>query len=121
VTALAEFQLIGEVRVLSAELLGVSGLLSGIVGLYFTGLSLTDATYRADHVTSVVAELRTVISARALYRAALHASGSEDPADEAPPPADGAGGQSSSGRSSRRFPSRTSAERTATRMKASAA
>ena len=75
VTALAEFELIGEVRVLSAELLGVSGLLGGIVGLYFTGLSLTDATYRADHVTSVVAELRTVISARALYRAALHASG----------------------------------------------
>jgi hypothetical protein len=88
VTALAEFQLIGEVRVLSGELLGVSGLLSGIVGLYFTGLSLTDATYRADHVTSVVAELRTVISARALYRAALHASGSADPVDGARPPAD---------------------------------
>jgi hypothetical protein len=79
VTNLAEFGLIGEVRVLSAELLGVSGLLSGIVGLYFTGLSLTDATYRADHVTSVVGELRTVISARALYRAALQASGSDEP------------------------------------------
>jgi hypothetical protein len=71
VTVLAELELFGEVRVLSAELLGVSVLLSGIVGLYFTGLSLTDATYRAEHVTSVVAELRAVLAARALYRAAL--------------------------------------------------
>ena len=119
VTALAEFELIGEVRVLSAELLGVSGLLSGIVGLYFTGLSLTDATYRADHVTSVVAELRTVISARALYRAALHASGSGDPADDVPPSVDRPGCQSPR-RSSKSSSSRTSAERTATRTKASA-
>jgi len=99
----------------------VSGLLSGIVGLYFTGLSLTDATYRADHVTSVVAELRTVISARALYRSALQASGIEEPADDAGPPSDRAEGQSSSRTSSKRSPSRTSADRTATRTKASAA
>jgi hypothetical protein len=121
VAALAEFQLIGETRVLSAELLGVSGLLSGIVGLYFTGLSLTDATYRAEHVTSMVAELRTVMSARALYRAALAASGSEEPADDVPPTADPAGDQSSPRRSSKRSPSTTSAETTATRTKASAA
>jgi hypothetical protein len=74
VAVLAQLELFGEPRVLSAELLVVSGLLSGIVGLYFTGLSLTDATYRAEHVTSMVAELRTVLSARALYRAALGAS-----------------------------------------------
>jgi hypothetical protein len=118
VTALAEFGLLGEIRVLSAELLGVSVLLSGIVGLYFTGLSLTDSTYRADHVTSVVGELRTVISARALYRAALHASGREEPAGDVGPPAEG---QSSSKRSSKRSSSRTSAASTTTRMKAGAA
>jgi hypothetical protein len=84
VSALAQLELFGEQRVLSAELLGVSGLLSGIVGLYFTGLSLTDATYRAEHVTSMVGELRTVLSARALYRAALGASAPRSARGEAP-------------------------------------
>jgi hypothetical protein len=71
VTALINFELLGEPRILSAELLGVSALLSGIVGLYFTGLSLTDATFKAEHFTLVVAELRMLLSARALYLAAL--------------------------------------------------
>jgi hypothetical protein len=71
VTSLLQFQLLGELRILSAELLSVSALLSGIVGLYFTGLSLTDATFRTEHFTLVVGELRTLLSARALYLAAL--------------------------------------------------
>jgi hypothetical protein len=71
VIELVRLDLLGEARVLSAELIAVSTLLSGIVGLYFTGLALTDATYRADHVTKVVGELRTLLAARALYLAAL--------------------------------------------------
>ena len=121
VSELIRLDFLGERRVLSAELIAVSTLLSGIVGLYFTGLALTDATYRADHVTKVVAELRTVLAARSLYLAALHASGSGDPADDVLPPVGGAGGQSSSRKSSKRSSSGTSAESTATRTKASAA
>jgi hypothetical protein len=71
VTVLAELHVLGEPRALSAELVTVSALLSGIVGLYFTGLALTDATYRAEHFTAVVGELRMLLAARALYRAAL--------------------------------------------------
>lgn len=71
VTVLLEFHLLGEPRILSAELLGVSALLSGIVGLYFTGLSLTDATFKTEHFTLVVGEFRTLMAARALYLAAL--------------------------------------------------
>jgi hypothetical protein len=71
VRILARFDLLGEVRTLSAELLTVTALLSGIVGLYFTGLALTDAGYRVEHVTRVVGELRRLLSARALYLAAL--------------------------------------------------
>jgi hypothetical protein len=71
VTVLARLDLLGEPRALSSELVTVSALLSGIVGLYFTGLSLTDATYRAEHFTAVVGELRMLLAARALYRAEL--------------------------------------------------
>ena len=71
VTVLAELDVLGEVRALSAELVTVSALLSGIVGLYFTGLALTDPTYRAEHLTAVVGELRMLLAARALYRAQL--------------------------------------------------
>jgi hypothetical protein len=71
VTALIQFELLGEPRILSAELLGVSALLSGIVGLYFTGLALTDATFKTEHFNLVVGELRMLLSARALYLAAL--------------------------------------------------
>ncbi len=69
VTALVEFELLGEVRVLSAELLSVSALLSGIVGLYFTGLALTDSAYRAEHFTTVLGEVRQLLSVRAVYLA----------------------------------------------------
>ena len=83
VTILVQLDLLGEPRVLSAELLFVCTLLSGIVGLYFTGLALTDPTYRTEHVTAVVGELQMLLAARALYLLALH--GEPDPA--AAPPA----------------------------------
>lgn len=53
----------------SAELLSVSALLSGIVGLYFTGLALTDAAYKAEHFTTVLGEVRQLLSVRAIYLA----------------------------------------------------
>ncbi len=69
VTVLLEFELLGEVRVLSAELLSVSALLSGIVGLYFTGLALTDSAYKAEHFTTTLGEVRQLLSVRAVYLA----------------------------------------------------
>lgn len=69
VTVLLQGEMLGEVRVLSAELLIVSALLSGIVGLYFTGLALTDATYRAEHFTTMLREVRQLLSVRAVYLA----------------------------------------------------
>ncbi|HUG30069.1 MAG TPA: hypothetical protein VMQ65_06130 [Candidatus Limnocylindria bacterium] len=72
VTVLIQLDLLGEARILSAEMLFVCTLLSGIVGLYFTGLALTDPTYRTEHVTAVVGELQMLLAARALYLAALH-------------------------------------------------
>jgi hypothetical protein len=83
VTALVEFSFLGEPRILSAELLGVGALLSGIVGLYFTGLSLTDPTFKAEHFTLVVGELRMLLSARALYLAALRRPASTTAAEPA--------------------------------------
>jgi hypothetical protein len=70
-TVLLEFELLDEVRVLSAELLSVSALLSGIVGLYFTGLALTDAAYKAEHFTTVLGEVRQLLSVRAVYLAEI--------------------------------------------------
>lgn len=71
VNVLVQLELFGEPRVLSAEMLFVCALLSGIVGLYFTGLALTDPTYRAEHVTAIVGELQMLLGVRALYLAAL--------------------------------------------------
>ncbi len=71
VTVLLQLDLLGEPRILSAELLFVCTLLSGIVGLYFTGLALTDPTYRSEHVTAVVGELQMLLGARAVYLAAV--------------------------------------------------
>lgn len=80
VTPILSVELLGETRVLSTELAGVSALLGGIVGLYFTGLALTDPTYRAEHFASVVEELEMLLSARALYRLALEPGSPEQAA-----------------------------------------
>ena len=79
VTTLLRFELLGEERRLSSELLRVSALLGGIVGLYFTGLAITDvATQRSGEFRRAVADVRQLVAARAVYRAAL-----ADAADEA--------------------------------------
>ncbi len=67
------FSLLGDVRTLSTELVTVSGMLGGIAGLYFTGLSVADSAYRPDHFGRVVDEARELVSARNMYLGALSA------------------------------------------------
>lgn len=63
------FSLLGEPRLLSVELLVVAGLLGGMCGLYFTGLALTDAAYRAEFHANVVADVEQILAVRAAYLA----------------------------------------------------
>ena len=69
-TALA-FDLLGERRTISGELLNVTALLSGIVGLYFTGQAVAEPGHREEHFAHVVTEVGEVLAARSLYVAAL--------------------------------------------------
>jgi hypothetical protein len=72
VTTVVRFELLGEERRLSSELLRVSALLGGIVGLYFTGLAITDAAaQRSGEFRRAVADVHQLLAARAVYRAAL--------------------------------------------------
>lgn len=73
VDTIARFELLGEERRLSGELLTVSAMLSGIVGLYFTGLAISDSTQRGDQFRRAVGEVRQLLAARAVYLAALQA------------------------------------------------
>ena len=72
-TSVLSIDLLGERRDVTAELLTVSAVLSAIVGLYFTGLALTDSAYREQHFNRVVTEVRRVLAVRTLYRRALAA------------------------------------------------
>ncbi len=71
VRVLGQFELLGESRTVSEELLTVSALLGGIVGLYFTGLSITDPVHRAQQFDGAVTEVRQLLAARSVYAAAL--------------------------------------------------
>jgi hypothetical protein len=84
VQTLVRFGFLGEERRLSAELLTVSALLGGIVGLYFTGLAITDAaTQRSAEFRRAVSDVRQLLAVRAVYLAALSA----DASSQAPMPA----------------------------------
>jgi hypothetical protein len=71
---IAEFEWLDERRTLSEEMAIVSAVLGGIVGLYFSGLGITDATYRSEGFDREVAGVREILAARALYLDALEAS-----------------------------------------------
>jgi hypothetical protein len=71
---LISFLIFDDLRAVSEELLIVSAVLGGIVGLYFSGLATTDATYRAEGFDREVSGVRQILAARALYRAALERS-----------------------------------------------
>lgn len=73
VTALVHFDLLGESRILSRELVTVATLLGSVVGLYFTGLAITDSAYRIAHFERVLYEVRQLIAARAFYSTAARA------------------------------------------------
>jgi hypothetical protein len=66
--------LLDEVRVVSEEMIVVATVLGGIVGLYFSGLGIADATYRSEGFDREVAGVREILAARALYLDALEAS-----------------------------------------------
>lgn len=72
VTELATFDFLSETRVLSQELVTTSILLGSVVGLYFTGLAVTDSGYRTAHFDRLVDEVRQLLSAHAFYIAAMH-------------------------------------------------
>jgi hypothetical protein len=80
ISTIARFDLLGEERRLSAELLTVSAMLSGIVGLYFTGIAITDSAYRGDHFRRAVAEVRQIMAARTVYLAAIAPEPASEPA-----------------------------------------
>ncbi len=79
VRELANVSLLGEERIVTGELLTVSTLLSGIVGLYFTGLAVTDSAYRGEYLDRLLTELRDLLAVRAWY---LHTLGTEGPVDQ---------------------------------------
>jgi hypothetical protein len=70
---LVTFVLLDELRTVSEELLIVCSVLGGIVGLYFSGLSITDASYRTEGFDQQVSNVRQILAARALYVEALRA------------------------------------------------
>ena len=69
VRTLLGFELLGEPRLVSTELLVTAGLLGGVCALYFTGLALTDAAYRAEFHARVVAEVEEIMTVHAAYLA----------------------------------------------------
>ncbi len=71
---IATFVLLDEQRTLSEELVNVSAVLGGIVGLYFSGLGITDASYRSEGFDRELAGVRRILAARAVYLAALRSS-----------------------------------------------
>ena len=68
------FFLLDEQRTLSEELVIVSAVLGGIVGLYFSGLGITDPSYRTEGFDREVAGVREILAVRALYLGALQPS-----------------------------------------------
>jgi hypothetical protein len=61
------FELLGEPRLLSGELLIAAGLLGGMCALYFTGLALTDAAFRAEFHVRVVGDVEQIMAVHAAY------------------------------------------------------
>ena len=82
VRTLIGFELLGEPRLLSVELLIAAGLLGGMCALYFTGLALTDAAYRAEFHEQVVGDVEQIMAVHAAYLASPDMTGDADPQPE---------------------------------------
>lgn len=68
------FVLLDESRTLSEELVIVCAVPGGIVGLYFSGLGITDMSHRSEGFDREVEGVRQILAARALYLVALRPS-----------------------------------------------
>jgi hypothetical protein len=66
VRELAAFVFLDSRRALSLELVIAATLLGGMSGLYFTGLALTDPTYRAES-SLVLADIEQIMAVRSVY------------------------------------------------------
>jgi hypothetical protein len=66
---LVDFELFDEERLVSVELLITAGLLGGVSALYFTGLALTDAAFRAQFHARVVGDVEQIMAVHAAYAA----------------------------------------------------
>ncbi len=69
VRPLLGFELLGEPRLVSVELLITAALLGGVSALYFTGLALTDAAYRAEFHENVVTDIVQIVAVHTAYLA----------------------------------------------------
>lgn len=69
---IASFDMLGETRHLTGQLVITSSLLGSVVGLYFTGLAVTESAYRAAHFDRILEEARQVLAAHAVYWTVLH-------------------------------------------------
>jgi hypothetical protein len=76
VNELFRFEFIGEPRTLSTELLVASVLIGGVCGLYFTGLALTDKTYRAEFHSRVITDIERIMAVRSVYLSLPNVTGS---------------------------------------------
>jgi hypothetical protein len=78
VRTLVAFELFGEPRLLSAELYITAGLLGGMCALYFTGLALSDAAFRAEFHERVVGDVEQIMAVHVAYLAALETPRTRD-------------------------------------------
>lgn len=73
------FELLGEPRLLSVELLIAAGLLGGMCALYFTGLALTDAAFRAEFHERVIGDVEQIMAVHAAYLVSSGMAGEASP------------------------------------------
>ena len=71
-------------ELVSLELMRVATFLAGFAGLYFTVVAITDATYRKEFFSVILAELQRAVGARVVYRW-LKAGPAKDGGTPAPP------------------------------------
>lgn len=64
---LASWTVFGRDIEVTRALINVSGLLGALSGFYFTVYVITDATYREEFFTEIVAEVRESLAVRAVY------------------------------------------------------
>ena len=78
------FELLGESRLVSVELLITAALLGGVSALYFTGLALTDAAYRAEFHENVVTDIVQIVAVHTAYLGSPELQPPPDDADGRP-------------------------------------